>query len=106
MAISKIPVILPIFNPLAVSLQFVSHKLLPDHPLLGFLGIMTFLDEEDENLAHFLESEVLSEISDQVHRFVMLFFPEIYNLTWIDDRLGLNWYSDFFVVTVLEINSW
>lgn len=27
---------------------------------------MTISDEEDENLAHFLESEVLSEVSDQV----------------------------------------
>lgn len=30
---------------------------------------MSVLDEEEESLAHFLESEVLSEVSDQVLTF-------------------------------------
>lgn len=35
---------------------------------------MAVLDEEDENLAHFLESEVLSQVSDQVINDIFLSF--------------------------------
>jgi len=35
---------------------------------------MTFSDDEDENLAQFLESEVLSEVSDKVFQLITINF--------------------------------
>jgi hypothetical protein len=35
---------------------------------------MTFSDDEDENLAQFLESEVLSEVSDKVFQLLTIQF--------------------------------
>lgn len=45
---------------------------------------MTISEDEDETLAQFLESEVLSEVSDKVLRlFTILDFVFV-----LDDRLG------------------
>ena len=52
---------------------------------------MTISDEEDENLAYFLESEVLSEISDQVFTLLLNYFnifEVIHNTMMLGDRLG------------------
>lgn len=56
---------------------------------------MTFSDDEDENLAQFLESEVLSEVSDKVFQLFTInfhFLFLIYNLILLDYRLGF-WFG-------------
>lgn len=66
---------------------------------------MPLSDDEDENLAQFLESEVLSEVSDLVFRLFIIFFfvfRDMINDSGSRYIRALNWESEKTFVSFFE----